>query len=47
MSISGISCKYNFIPLHMKFRLKINRKPVSETDISDSHKVQQRATTDL
>ena len=24
----GTSCKYNFIPLHMKFILKINRKPV-------------------
>ena len=35
------------MPLHTKFRLKINRKPGLETDISDSHKVQQRATTDL
>jgi hypothetical protein len=28
MSISGTSCKYNFIPLHTEFRLKINRKPI-------------------
>jgi hypothetical protein len=35
MSISGISCKYNFT-LHYEFRLKINHNPVSETDISDN-----------
>ncbi len=46
-SISGTSCKYNFIPLHAEFRFKINRKPVSETDIFDNRKAQQRATTDL
>jgi hypothetical protein len=27
-SISGTPCKYDFIPLHMEFRLKINHKPV-------------------
>jgi hypothetical protein len=26
----------------MEFRLKINRKPVTETDISDNRKVQQQ-----
>ena len=31
----------------MEFRLKINHKPVAETDISDNRKVQQRATTDI
>jgi hypothetical protein len=46
MLISGTSCKYNFIPLHTEFRHKINRKPDSETDISDNRKV-QRATTGL
>jgi len=31
----------------MEFRLKINHKPVSETDIYHNREVQHRATTDL
>jgi hypothetical protein len=47
MLISGISCKYNFVPLHKEFRLIVNRKPVSETDISNNCKVQHWSTTDF
>ena len=39
-SISGISCKYNLIPLHTEFKLEINHIPVSETDLSNNRKVQ-------